>query len=426
MSSNLIHDSIQRRPALANRASFKLVLLSALYAAQGLPYGFFTLALPVVLREAGLSLTAISALSLLYLPWSLKFLWAPYLDELRNRRAWLLALQTSGVIGALVLSQLNVDASYVPIIIGAFAFNLIAASQDVLTDGLAVRVLDARERGLGNGIQVGAYRLGMILGGGLLLWIFARTDWSTMFVCMAVLLSITIVPVFAYREPAHEERAARTPARELPFQWLQRLLVPGMLGFAGLIFCFRFGDAMVSTLLGPFMKDQQVSTETIALMKGTVGSATSLIGALLGGIFTFKVGRRAALLTTGLGQALSFVPYLISALGIGGVGLLWFATIVEGIVGTMATVALFTLMMDASDPEHAGTDYTVLASVYVLVGAAGQFAAGLIADATGFATMFAIGIVLAVAGILVLVFTLDRRPMPARVAEVWKTPTRAL
>ena len=60
----------------------KIVLLCALYVAQGLPYGFFTIALQILLRKTGLSLTAISALSLLYLPWAFKFLWAPYLDQL--------------------------------------------------------------------------------------------------------------------------------------------------------------------------------------------------------------------------------------------------------------------------------------------------------------------------------------------------------
>jgi len=192
-----------------------------------------------------------------------------------------------------------------------------------------------------------------------------------------------------------------------------------MLGFAGLIFCFRFGDAMVSTLLGPFLVDRHLSTETIALMKNTVGSSTSLVGAALGGLFLYHVGRRFALLAAGIGQAVTFVPYWISSFGIGGVGLLWAATIVEGVVSTMATVALFTLMMDASDPEHAGTDYTLLASVYVLVGSAGQFSAALIADHLGYPTMFGIGIALTVLGTLALVFALDRRPMPQRIAAVW-------
>jgi MFS family permease len=397
----------------------KIVLLSALYLAQGLPFGFFTLALPVVLRDAGLSLTAISATSLLYLPWALKFLWAPYLDHLGSRRAWLMTLQLSTVVGAILLSQIRIDDGYVVIIVAAFAFNIVAASQDIITDGLAVRLLDTRERGLANAVQVGAYRVGMILGGGLLLWIFAKTDWSTMFVCMAILLAMTIFPVLTIAELPRSKRRHEPRFAELAIGWLHRMLVPGMLAFAGLIFCFRFGDAMVSTLLSPFMKDLQVSTETIALMKGTVGSATSLFGAVLGGWFTFRVGRRLALLATGLGQAITFVPYWIASFGVGGVELLWGATIVEGIVSTMATVALFTLMMDAADPEHAGTDYTLLASVYVLVGSMGQFAAALIADHSGFPLMFAIGILLTVLGTLVLVFVLDRRAVPARIAAAW-------
>ncbi len=414
----------------SERATQKIVLLSALYLAQGLPFGFFTLALPVVLREAGLSLTAISALSLLYLPWALKFLWAPYLDQLGTRRAWLLSFQVSTVVGALLLSQMNLDASYMPVIVGAFVFNVIAASQDVVTDGLAVRLLDSRERGLANAVQVGAYRVGMILGGGLLLWVFAKTNWSTMFSCMAVLLAITVLPVLTSRALLAQSPALPEPMpagavprfAALAIGWLRRLLVPGMLGFAGLIFCFRFGDAMVSTLLSPFLKDQDLSTETIALMKGTVGSTTSLVGALLGGVFTFRVGRRFALFAAGLGQAVRFVPYWLSSLGFGGVELLWGATIVEGVVSTMATVALFTLMMDASNPDHAGTDYTLLASVYVLVSSAGQFSAALIADHLGYPTMFAVGIGLTVLGTLTLVLTLDRKPMPARIASVWGRP----
>src|SRR5690606_33430741 len=113
--------------------------------------------------------------------------------------------------------------------------------------------------------------------------------------------------------------------------------------------------------------------ETIALMKGTVGNATSLLGAIAGGWLAFSAGRRTALLVSGIAQAASFTLYIAAALGAGGVNLLWTATVLEGIVGTMATVALFTLMMDASDPDHAGTDYTIFASIVVLVGALGNF-----------------------------------------------------
>ncbi len=398
----------------------KILLLTGLYVAQGLPFGFFTQALPVLLRDAGLSLKAISATSLLFLPWALKFLWAPFVDRYGTRRQWLLPLQVASVAGALLLSQVDLSRGYVAVLAAAFLFNLIAACQDVATDGLAVRMLDTRERGLANGIQVGAYRVGMILGGGLLLWIFARTDWSTMFLCMAALLALTVLPVLPLREPPRAAPDPRdTPAR-LALGWARRLRVPGMLAFVALICCYKFGDSMVATLVGPFLRDQGVSKETIALMKGTVGSVASLAGAALGGWYAFRAGRRRALLVCGLLQSASLLCYVAAAFGFGGLPMLWAGSVAEHLLGGMATVALFTLMMDASDPEHAGTDYTLLACAVVFAMGLANFTGATIADAYGYAPTFVAGFVLSVIGCLVLVRSLDARHGPARLQPVWQ------
>jgi hypothetical protein len=72
----------------------KIVLLFMLYIAQGLPFGFQVIALPLVLREHGHSLTAIAFTSALSLPWFLKPLWAPFVDGYgASRRAWILPAQ---------------------------------------------------------------------------------------------------------------------------------------------------------------------------------------------------------------------------------------------------------------------------------------------------------------------------------------------
>ncbi|MBI5927467.1 MAG: MFS transporter [Aquabacterium sp.] len=404
-----------------NSQGQRVALLTGLYTAQGIPFGFFTLALPVLMRDAGWSLTAIGFLQFLALPWGIKFLWAPALDHHGSRRSWLLFFQCSACLMALILSQLDLKAGSLILFAAVFLFNMIAASQDVVTDGLSVRLLGARERGLANAIQVGAYRLGMVLGGGLLLWIFAREGWQVMFLCMAGLLALTILPVLPLKEPpAHTGAANKPQGLALVMGWLHRALAPGMLVFFGLIFCFRFGDQILNSLLPPFLLDHGVSKSTIALMKGGVGSATSLLGASIGGWLVYRLGRRKAMLLAGLSQAAGFGLYVAVAFRMGGVELLWAATILEGIVGTMATVALFTLMMDASDPNHAGTDYTLLASVVVAVSSLGSLTGGVLGDKLGYGPTFLIATGLAIAGTLFVVWWLDRHPGNERIAEAWR------
>ena len=85
----------------------------------------------------------------------------------------------------------------------------------------------------------------------------------------------------------------------------------------------------------------------------------------------------------------------------------------------MAVVALFTLMMDASDPQHAGTDYTLLSCALVLIHGAAAFTGALLADAAGYGALFVVSVVVATAGCLVLVGAIDRGAGPARLREVW-------
>lgn len=399
---------------------YKFGLLASLYLAQGLPFGFFTQALPVLLRERGLSLAAIGATSLLFTPWALKFLWAPWVDHTGSRKTWILSLQGLTLAGALALAFTDLDRGLLPIFVALLLFNLLAATQDVATDGLAVRVLTRAERGLGNGIQVGAYRIGMILGGGALLWVFARAGWSAMFLCMAALLLLTSVPaLFLPRAVAACAPHARPAPSTLWLGWHARLRQPGLWTFIALICAYKLGDAMASSLAGPFMHDAQLRKEEIALVKGTIGSLMGLAGAALGGWMAWRLGRRAALIAGGVLQTLSLLLYPACAFEPDHRALLYTASTLEHLFGGMATVALFSLMMDAADPDHAGTDYTLLACAVVFAtGLSGVFA-GLVGDALGYGAAFGLSFVLSALGCAVLVWTLDAGYGPSRLSAVW-------
>ena len=368
----------------------KLGLLAALYLAQGLPYGFFTQALPVVLREAEVSLEWIGLSSLLALPWAFKALWAPLVDRVGTPRQWILSLQALAVAGVLVLSALDVGAA--PLwLAGAVLFtNLVAATQDIATDGLAVRTLGHDERGWGNGIQVGGYRVGMILGGGALLVVYDQVGWTVAMIGLAALLALSSLPLWF-----SEAGSKKAPASGgFSFNWLGR---SGVWPWIGVLFAFKFGDYVASSMIRPYLVDLAYDKTQIGTMMGVGGFVAGLIGALVGGALVARLGRIPALVGFGVAQAVGVGAYALATLH-PSLDVLWAAVIAEHVLGGLATAALFTAMMDASRPDRAATDYTLQASLVVLASGLGSAASGFIAAELDYTATFALGATLALLG----------------------------
>lgn len=391
----------------------KWTLLIALYFSQGLPFGFFTQALPVLLRQEGASLSRIGVSGLLFLPWALKWLWAPWVDGSVSRKQWIVPLQVATILTALALALVEGSAQdklfWLKCAIVLCA--LFAATQDVPTDSLAVNLLQPQERGIGNAVQVGGYRLGMVLGGGVLMIVLDRMGWAATFVAMAAFLTLTLWPVLRYRELPTPPAPRR--ANPLAGVWA-RLKLPGMALLLLWLVAYKFGDSMASAMAKPYLVDAGWSKSEIGFWSGIVGSGAGLLGAVLGGWMSDRYGRRRALLWCGLAQTLAVALYAAHAYGIGSVLWLQGAVAIEHVLGGMATVALFTLMMDASDPQHAGTDYTLQASTVVIATGLAGATGGVLGDALGYGAMFGASVLLSGAGCLLLLWALGSGRVPLR------------
>jgi PAT family beta-lactamase induction signal transducer AmpG len=385
------------------RTSTKIGLLSSLYLSQGLPYGFFTQALPTLLREQGMSLPGIGLTYLLLLPWGLKFLWAPFMDRhgserLGLRRGYILPLQLLSA-GVLLLLAIPAQGVSTPLLMASvLAVNLLAATQDVATDGLAVNLLEARELGLGNGVQVAAYRVGMILGGGLMLVVFDVAGWRPTLLSLGTMLLLATLPVFLYREP----RAAPTAPGSLGLSWwLER---PGAGGWLLLLILYKAGEALATGMLRPLLVDLKLELTEIGWMLGGVGFTAGLVGALVGGALVNRLGRRRALLLFGTIQTGAVLLYSLIAHG-ATLPLLTLVCGVEHLASGMATAALFTVMMAQSRPEHAGADYTVQASMVVIATGGAAAVSGFTAQALGYPGHFLLSAVLCAVGTLYVLLT---------------------
>jgi MFS transporter, PAT family, beta-lactamase induction signal transducer AmpG len=376
------------------KASQKLLLLGALYFSQGLPFGFFTQGLPVILRQRGYSLGAIGLSGLLAAPWALKWLWAPLLDRTEaprfgRRKVWIVPLQLVTAVVLLALALSGALSSMRVLLVSIFVLNLLAATQDIATDGLAVELLGSEERGLGNGLQVAGYRLGMIVGGGALLVLHERLGDAGTFATMAALTLLATVPVLRATEPTLPPSS--TVAPDLA-HWLRR---PGALRILLLLVVYKLGDAFATSMLRPFLADIGLSLSDIGWLLGTVGFVSGLLGAMVGGALLNRMERKTALLGFGLLQALTVAAYAYLALAKLRGAPLYVLCGVEHFTSGMATAALFTCMMDWSSERSSGSDYTVQASAVVLATGAGGAVAGFSAQALGYVGHFGLATLLA-------------------------------
>ncbi len=385
-------------PSGANPAR-KLLLLGSLYFAQGLPFGFFSQALPAFLRKRNVSLEEIGLAYLLVAPWALKFLLAPFFDQLQSgklgrRRRVILPLQLTAVVALLVLAALDFDR-HLPAILGLVLLcNFLAASQDIATDGLAVETLSERERGLGNGLQVAGYRVGMIIGGGAMLVAFARLQWSGTFLAMAGLLLLATLPTVL-----HREEPKRLPSGKGFGPLATFLRQEGAVLWLLLLATFKTGDALGGGMLRPMLVDRGFEVEELGLLLGGGGFVAGLVGAMAGGLGVNRLGRKRSLLIFGLLQSLSVGAYGLIALGASR-PVIWGLVGLEHFTGGLATAALFTWMMDACREESPASDYTLQACVVVAVTLIAGALSGLVAGRLGYGPLYLVALVLSAAGAL--------------------------
>ena len=390
-----------------------MALIAGLYVSQAVPLGFFIVALPAILRRQGLGLEQTGMLSALAFPWLIKFLWAPLVDRfgserLGHYRAWILPLQTFLVLVVIGLSQIDISRGLLWLIVGGTIFMLTSATQDIATDGLAVRIVDPPRRGPANGIQVGGYYLGQIFGGGVVLVLYDRVGWTAALLAMAGLLTLPLLQVLRFHEPPFRPRTQQAP---VSFGALKRFFQrPGAAAWIPILLIYRAGETTATTMFNPMLVDAGLSLGEIGLMLGLAASVASLAGALTGGALIPRVGRKPSLVLFGSLQAVALCAYLVPAAGMVRPAAIYGVAMAVAFAGGMATAALYTNMMDRSDPRTGATDFTLQQSLCAFGPVLGASLSGLSAARLGYTMHFVLCASVSLVGVLIVARWLSSDP----------------
>jgi PAT family beta-lactamase induction signal transducer AmpG len=387
----------------------KLFWVAVLYFAEGFPYGIVFGAFPVFLRTHGVGLAEIGLLSLVGLPWTLKFLWAPAVDLWGQRRIWVVGCQV--LLTLILLAILTADPSRVTGILWTMVLGLaiFSATQDIAIDAYTIELLDEHEMGPANGVRVTAYRVALIASGGLFLALAGTVGWPMAFLGAAAImgacafLSLRLPHVNRTRPPAPAEGPKVSPMEHAVWIPLRQFFESrGFLAVMIFVLTFKLGDMALGPMVRPFWVDRQFTPVQIGAVPGTLGVIGTILGALLGGALTARWGFFRALLILGIFQAASNLGYAAVAALPPSTGLMYGASILESFCGGLGTAPFLAFLMSICDKAHAATQYALLSALFNLTGGVAGTLSGWATARIGYATYFSLTFFLAWPALLLL------------------------
>ncbi len=367
--------------------SRKIVALLWLGFASGLPFALTDDAFRAWLTKANFNLSTIGWLGLVSLPYSLKFLWAPFTDRfvppfLGRRRGWILLMQGL-LVAAIVAIAIQMFAignlpeaersGALPLLaITALSIAFLSATQDIAIDAYRTDVLEVQEVGAGVGVWVMGYRVALLLTGFIGFNLAAWLGWSGVYVFMALLMGLSIWATFWSPEPTSDPSSVPASLDEAvikPFQeFFQRLGLRNVLFILVFVIFYRFSDAMVSKMAVPFLgaKGLGFSDGDIGTVRQGLGLFATIVGTLTGGVILSKIGVNRSLWTFGILQTLSNLGYYLLAVVGKDYTALVLAINVENFCSGLGTAGFLGYLMTLCNPSFSATQYALLSSLFAV------------------------------------------------------------
>ncbi|WP_426954219.1 MFS transporter [Muricoccus radiodurans] len=375
-------------------------VLAGLYIAQAIPSYLLVAAIPPIMREAGVSRTAIGYFSILFLPLVLKFLWAPMVDRIRpfaraHRAGWVILTQSGTVLCILALLAVG-PADVVGILCIGFIASVLVSTQDIATDGYAAKHLPEADRGIGNAIQGGAVAAGVVIGGTMGLVLYRHFGWQVMLLTIAAVSLLPLLSAFAMREPppGSLEQATRPSLRAFLSRPEARMIL-------WIALVYRASEGLVKAMEGPYLVDAGVPLHVIGYISGLSAATVGLGGSAIAAVLVRRSGVATTLSLLGGMRTLCFLLFTLHASGtLLGMWPLFGAAGFQTLIRYMEIVALYSLFMAVSSSDQPGTDFTVLACAQLVVYLVGSLVSGKIADVLGYPVLF--GLSTALSGVAVV------------------------
>ncbi|MGD9082977.1 MAG: AmpG family muropeptide MFS transporter [Desulfobacterales bacterium] len=375
--------------------------------ACGLPLLLTITVLQAWMKEQGVDLTVIGMMSLVGLPYTLKFLWAPVLDRftlpfLGRRRGWLLLAQAALMVSISGLGFTDPGENPWMMAVAASLVTFFSASQDIVVDAYRREDLPDEELGMGSSLYVNGYRVGMLLasGGGLIM--ADHMPFFMVYQIMAACMLPGVVTTLLAPEPKIDEGTPESMKEAVFDPLIEYFSRRGALWILAFILFYKIGDTMAGTMTIPFYLDIGFSKTQIGAVVKFFGFWATVAGTLIGGVIMLRLEINRSLWIFGFLQALSTAGFAVLARVGNSLPLLSTVIAFENLSSGMGTAAFIAFMASITHKKFTATQYALLSSLMGIPRVMASAPTGFFVKSMGWVGFFISCTLIAAPGMLLL------------------------
>ncbi len=410
--------------ALAGYLTPRMLIILAMGFASGLPLLLTLSTLSYWLSKVGVDKTTIGLFALVGTPYTFKFLWSPIIDQvplpvltrlLGRRRSWMLLTQVLLAVAIFLMGQTDPAQAPVSTAMMAIIIAFLSASQDIVIDAYRIEILPQDEQGQGAAATQTGYRFALLLAGAGALAMSDYFSWPLVFTVLAAAMAAsTIVTLLAPEPKAPVRRADRDYAL-----WVKEAVIDPFADFMRrrgwvvillFVLFYKFGDALGGTMANPFYVEMGFTGSEVAAVSKLWGVWMTVLGALIGGLAVARWGIFRALLVGGVLQAVSNLAFAYVALRGHDLPALAVAITADNIAGGAAGAALVAYLSSLCNIAFTATQYALLTSFMAQGRTWLSSGSGWLADHTDWVTFWTSTTLLAVPGLLLLLWIMRLYP----------------
>jgi PAT family beta-lactamase induction signal transducer AmpG len=399
---------------------------------SGFPYAMIGATLTTRLAQDGIDKRSVTAFSLAFLVYNLKFLWAPVVDRARlpllgrygQRRSWLWLTALAVAASVVFLGVVSPQASLETVALAAVLVGVAGATFDIVIDAYRIEILQPRQLGVGSGMSQYGWRIGSVTAGAIALLVAASSGWAMAYTLCAFLVLPAVFVGFWLGEPARH----RDP---IPVKGLGVALssaVGPLTEFfrrsgAWLVLLFvlihKIGDTLANLTVRLLLQDLHFSNEEIATYDVGFGFVAYLVGIFIGGMLYVRLGMKRSVLLSLVLMAVSNLSFAVLAHMGHNNDMLAFTIGFENIASGIGGVVVVAYLSALCNLSYTASQYALLSAAASVVGrlVTGTTAGGLI-QSMGYVDFYLMTTVVALPGVALFGWMMHRGLVDRAIAEV--------